>query len=180
MDELIARLEKARPFGDCYRVTEDGCVFSISTGKWRELRPTRTPKGYFKLQLLVDGQLRHLRLNQVICTAFRGPRPSPTHMARHLDDERTNNHWTNIDWGTAADNARDAIRNGRADPRKNGGKGGAKIRGSNGPRAKLTDEDVAEIKRLRGSGETLAAIAARFSVTLSNIGLICRGITWKI
>ena len=50
----------------------------------------------------------------VILNAFVGPPPSPKeNIARHLDDDQSNNNLTNLAWGSRADNARDVMRNGK-------------------------------------------------------------------
>ena len=53
------------------------------------------------------------------------------------------------------------------------------LRGGQHPRAKLTDEQVAEIKRLRASGVTAPAIAEQFGVSKWTVYKIGEGTRWK-
>lgn len=48
----------------------------------------------------------------LMLTSFVGPRPDG-HVARHLNDVKTDNRLANLAWGTRSQNYDDAIRNGR-------------------------------------------------------------------
>ena len=54
----------------------------------------------------------HVYVAQLMLLAFVGPRPSPKHEARHLDDISDHNRLPNLAWGTRKQNAEDAVRNG--------------------------------------------------------------------
>lgn len=76
--------------------------------------------------------------------------------------------------GTRADNTADMIAKGRASFYHNAFPGG-----SANPVARLTEQDVLEIRRLhREEGLTHRALADRFGVARSNITLIVNGKTW--
>jgi hypothetical protein len=73
--------------------------------------------------------------------------------------------------GTQGDNVRDRDEKGR--------------RGSNPPRgeshhnSKLTEKDVAEIRKMLADGQSIRKIASKFGVTSWTIGSIAVGKTWK-
>jgi hypothetical protein len=52
-------------------------------------------------------------------------------------------------------------------------------RGEGASNAKLTEENVREIRRLFSEGLRYPAIAKMFNVSNDNIGYICRGQTWR-
>lgn len=55
-----------------------------------------------------------LSIGRLVLLAFKGPPPSPEeNNTRHLDDDITNNHISNLEWGTHEQNVHDAIKNGR-------------------------------------------------------------------
>lgn len=106
---------------------------------------------------------------RLILTAFVRE-PFPNELARHLDDNKTNNILQNLAWGTAYDNAEDAGRNG-------------KLRtGSSHGMSKLTEEQVSEIKSLykyKSSTHGTYALAKMYSVNQGTIFEIVKGSTWK-
>jgi len=72
--------------------------------------------------------------------------------------------------GTSADNQRDCAEKGRSRLTDH--------RGSRNPGAKLTAEDVLEIRRRRGAGELQATLAKAFGVAESTVFALLRGQTW--
>ena len=52
-------------------------------------------------------------------------------------------------------------------------------RGERNPRAKLTEQDIREIRELQGKGISQQTIAARFNVPQPSISCIWLGKTWK-
>lgn len=89
-----------------YFVYEDGRVWSVSTNK---LRPTKT--GSLNFNNVLTGQRLKTSVARLVLTLFRRP-PQPGEIARHLDDDRTNNALSNLEWGFDIDNARDKADNG--------------------------------------------------------------------
>jgi hypothetical protein len=75
--------------------------------------------------------------------------------------------------GTQKDNVDDMRRKGREGWRKN------KPQGSAHGRAKIVEDDVREIRRLVGAGESRPALAAHFGVSLAAIDQIVNRKTWK-
>jgi hypothetical protein len=63
----------------------------------------------------VDGKVKAVSLHRQVCIAFHGD-PAPGQVARHLDDVSANNRADNLAWGTRAENAADARRNGIGRP----------------------------------------------------------------
>jgi hypothetical protein len=49
----------------------------------------------------------------LVLRAFVGPPPEGKTLARHLDDDETNNKLSNVAWGSKSDNYIDAVRNDR-------------------------------------------------------------------
>ncbi len=85
--------------------------------------------------------------------------------------------------GTALDNHNDAIGKGRRPPRssnrsrKSTGRG--KAFGERSGHAKLTEQDVREIRVAVGTGSTYSVLAGRFSVDKTTIRSVITGRTWK-
>jgi len=47
---------------------------------------------------------RTFKVHQLVCEAFHGPKPSPTHIVLHLDEDPSNNKPENLRWGTRKEN----------------------------------------------------------------------------
>ena len=100
-----------------YRVTEDGRVFSVGHN-WRgygerEMRQNLNAHGYPSVRLTSNGRRKRIAVHRLVAAAFLSERPSPQHEIRHLDGDKTNNHASNLAWGTRADNAADREAHGR-------------------------------------------------------------------
>lgn len=96
-----------------YFASESGEVFSVKrgTGAPVRLRPI-TKKGYLVLRLRSDdGRLVERPLHRLVAMAFYGY--AGDMVVRHLDDNRMNNHLSNLAYGSNMDNVLDALRNGR-------------------------------------------------------------------
>jgi hypothetical protein len=103
-------------------------------------------------------------VHHLVLELFVGPRPIGK-FALHRDDDRSNNHVTNLYWGTAQENHRDRRRNGRE----------ADKRGERHPSARLTNEIVLEIRRLYIEGVAIAILADRFNISFGHCcGIIKR------
>jgi hypothetical protein len=102
----------------------------------------------------------------LVCEAFHGPKPSPTHQAAHRDDDKDNNTPDNLYWATPLEN--------HADRRRNKGT----PQGERCGKAKLKEADIPVIRSLRAQGETCRAIGERFGVAHNTISRILTGERW--
>lgn len=156
-----------------YSVTKDGRVFSHRTRRGipgqrggsvlvidpeyhKEKAQSPNQKGYMRVNLVIEGKNRPVGVHELVLDAFHGPRPEGM-VGRHLDGDQTNNTPDNLAWGTHFDNAQDRQAHGRYSF------GGAHHN------AKLSDEQVAQIKRLRADGMKVKDLAARYGVGISTV-----------
>jgi hypothetical protein len=107
---------------------------------------------------------RHLHL--LILEAFVGPRPEGM-QCRHLDGNPFNNRLDNLKWGTAVENGQDRVRHG------------TQVHGITNPKAKLTEQQVREIRDLHEQGLTGQAIARLYGISKSTACLICKRSIWR-
>jgi hypothetical protein len=146
--------------GRVKRVKADRC----GRGEGRLLRTPVSDKGYPACLLYVDGRQLHRLVYKLVCTAFRGPKPSPKHEVRHLDGNRLNTAETNLAWGTSAENKADCRRHGTM------------LIGERSPHAKLTEEAVAHIRSSRGHYRSLASA---YGVSPHHIHRVRRAEQWR-
>lgn len=107
-----------------YEVSESGVVRSVprisvrSNGvrarlAGRTLKQWTDPKtGYARVCLSVDGEDTLERVHRLVALAFHGP-GREGELVRHLDGDATNNHYSNLAWGTESENQFDKVRHGR-------------------------------------------------------------------
>ncbi|MFM1691784.1 NUMOD4 motif-containing HNH endonuclease [Aeromonas salmonicida] len=162
-----------------YEVSSCGRVRSISRTV-SNARGTRFIKGivrkptwsaqsrsgqYLVVSVTATGRKRQLvRVHRAVLESFVGLPPQDGYVARHLNDDRSNNHLTNLAWGSHGDNMRDRDLNG-----------GTCV-GVAQKASKLTNEEVSKIFFSEESGVLLAS---RYGVSPSAISLIRRGKSWR-
>jgi len=128
----------------------------------RLLKPRRSSKGYVLFHVGGDVGLHVLMLE-----GFSGPRLKGM-VCRHLDGNPSNNSLDNLCWGTVAENYFDAVGHGVIHP----------LQGEEHPIAKLTEDQIREIIRLRGDGHGTKEIGSMFGVHGSLISRIANRKLW--
>lgn len=108
-----------------------------------------------------------LCVHSLVMGAFGSAPPFLGACVRHLNDVKADNWIENLAWGTPKQNGEDKAKNGRA----------AKGEGNN--KAKLTADDVMEIRRLAGIGIFHRKIALQFGISRPAISYIVRRDTWR-
>lgn len=99
-----------------YEVTETGDVFSVGSN-WRGYGKRKLIAflwdGYLYVRLTIGGKRKKHYIHKLVAAKFLPPRPSLLYEIRHLDGQKTNNHISNLVWGTRKDNAEDREKHGR-------------------------------------------------------------------
>jgi hypothetical protein len=135
----------------------------VAIRKGRELALVLKTNGYLAVTL-TDGVSRpQVSVHKLVARAFKGECPIGLHVL-HGDGDKMNNHFTNLRYGTPAENVGDAARHGR------------RLRGSSHPMAKIDEDDV---RMIRASAKSCRELARLFSVTPAHISSIQRNRVWK-
>lgn len=107
-------------------------------------------------------------VSRMVCRRVRGKPPTKQHEARHTcgkgNEACINPH--HLRWSTHRRNMADTIKHGTS------------TQGERSTKARLTDEKVREILRIKGR-HTYAELANKFNVSYSTIAYVCQGRTWK-
>jgi hypothetical protein len=138
-------------------------------------------KGYPNLTLWQNRKPHKVKVHQIVCRAFHGPKPSPAHEVAHWDGYRANVVASNLRWATKHENHQDAVRHGTT------GLNGVRPKGETHHSAKLTKAQVLEItqkygdvKRPTGTHWGRNRVAAEYGVSGTVIVKILSGHNWKI
>ena len=122
--------------------------------------------GYQSIRMYKNGKGHPTTIHSLVMAAFIGPRPEG-YQINHKDGNKANNHVSNLEYITPLENVRHAHRTGLSSQN-----------GENNVRNKLTEENVHEIRRLRGK-ETQKSMAARLGVCQATITHIATGRNWS-
>ena len=82
-----------------YEVSDQGRVRSLKFGKEKILKPWGDTWGYLKVGLNKDGKRKTIKVHRLVAQAFC-PNPDPIHFDKvnHLDEVKTNNVASNLEW----------------------------------------------------------------------------------
>lgn len=159
-----------------YAINESGTILSICVGgfddrtkSWcnaKQINPDTDKDGYPRVILVHNGRRFTVKVHKLVLLTFVGPCPDGM-QCRHLDGNKTNNHVLNLAWGTRAENANDKTLHGTT------------TKGEKSNTAKLTSDDVMEIRRRFANGESQKDINKDFHVTAANISLIVLRQSWR-
>lgn len=135
-------------------------------------RPGRR-RGYDNYTLSVENVQKTFAAHRLVWEAFNGPIP-PGAQVNHKNGEKRDNRLANLEVCSPSENTLHAVhvlgRPWTAPPHKIGSKNG---------RAKLREEQIPEIRRLRAAGWSQQKIADRFGVNQTIISGVLRGVYWR-
>lgn len=145
-----------------YLVRENGDVFSTKRGKTKKLSFCKDKDGYLKVSLSDKGKATTEKAHRLVLMAFdRAPKEGE--IARHFpDDNKLNNHISNLQWGTPKETAHD---------RDKVHKTGYYLRNEDHYKCKLTNKQILAIRELYKKGDVSQYhLADKYSVSQQHIG----------
>lgn len=142
-----------------YAVTDDGVIY----GPKKRLKPKVLPKGYLQVNLYKDGKQATLYVHRIVAEAFI-PNPDGLPQVNHKDGVKSHNWVGNLEWVTPLGNVTHSIQVLDKAPVRH---------------AKLTEDDVRKIIRMRAQGYTCKDIADQFNnVGFNAVFRAFAGRTW--
>lgn len=91
-----------------YSIDRNGVVWSFKGVKTPRKLRTRLSKGYPAHLLYVEGKGSEKKVHTLMLMTYIGPRPDG-YFIRHIDSNPLNNALSNLEYGTPAQNTRDAV-----------------------------------------------------------------------
>lgn len=164
-------------FESLYEVSNHGRVRSfdricnhkdgtVTRRSGRVLKPALRA-GYPFINLAADAIHKQENVHRLVAEAFCD-KPDGCNVVNHLDGDKTNNHWLNLEWTTHAGNAAHAHATGLSKPRH----------GDESGTSKLTSVQVQEIRTAIIGGATGSSLAAQYGVHVMTISSIRTGRGW--
>lgn len=155
-----------------YIINTEGKIFSTKNcgrGKYhQELKQRLDGDGYWSVTVGDNQHRTRVRVHRLVALAFL-PNPHNLPEVDHKDNNKCNNHVNNLQWITSFDNKSKIpfdVRSKSHQGNKNG-------------RAKFTNEQICEIRKLYESGiYTISALAKKYQAGWSTISHIVKNETW--
>lgn len=150
--------EEWKPIPDWpYEASSLGRIRRI--GKPQPLKSrVNTANGYNMLALVMNGKRMMTTVAPLICRAFYGPRPTPSHEAAHDNGIRTDDRSDNLSWKTRSENEADKVRHGRIPL----------------DRTMTPTKTVLKIRTMAKQGTPYNQIAWKFGLAPSSVSMIVR------
>lgn len=153
-----------------YEVSERGRVRRLTAKRGaiagKIMKPWVRDDGYRMFILRKDGRSYHRRAHQLVADAYLPPKPHRLAEVRHLKGAWMGDHWSNLAWGTSAENKADMIEHG------------TRLEGERHPLAKLTADQVSQIRSRYDAGELQRVLAEEYGISQTQVSRICRGVRW--
>ena len=164
-----------RGYETLYEITESGQVRSWALGlnkRRRRPRPLKwriNPCGYAAVALANGTKpVWNVLVHRLVAITFL-PNPNDLAQVNHKDSNKLNNHVSNLEWISQADNLKHSWRVGTH----------ISPRGERAHHAKLTSAQIAEIQKRFADGHKGAAIARDFGITATHAYRIRDNVHWK-
>lgn len=153
-----------------YEVSDQGRVRRSDPGRktWagRILKSQVQVIGYESVRPTVDGKNKHFYVHDLVAAAFIGPKPDGASV-NHKNGVKRDNFPANLEYVSHAENMKHAA------------EAGLMAHGEGHGASRLTEEDVAGIRRDRLDGLSYSQIARKRAIAISHAWQIVQGNSWR-
>lgn len=164
-DEIVAEVEyREIPGFPAYRAGNDGTIQSCISDSWKTLKPGIVGKGYLGVGLS-NGTRHQKYVHRLVLEAFVGPCPEGME-ACHNNGNRKDNRLINLRWDTGKANNHDKIAHGTDN------------KGERHGHAKLTSQQVVEMRRMYRAGVSTRELCEFFGTHSRTIRKGLTGASW--
>lgn len=98
---------------DDYFITPEGEVYSIKNGYMKQIQLDYSTNDYVYVGLYLNGKRYHKRVHRLVAEAYvYNDDPENKIHVNHIDSNKTNNHYTNLEWVSESENMIHACKTG--------------------------------------------------------------------
>lgn len=163
----MCRLLEIEGYNGDYFITDEGEVISNKGKKQIALKKRINSHGYYYVNLCKNGKYKSISIHRLVGLYFVKKLKDEYDVLNHIDGNKLNNNYKNLEWCTQSHNTKEAIRIGLFKTKK-----GKK---SNLYSGKLDIKKADEIRLLRNNyGLSYSKIAKMFNVSKSTIINVCK------
>lgn len=152
-------------FSHLYEVSSLGRIRSLHFVKPR-IRAVHPNGDGYPTVCLWNGRRRTFRVHKLVAMAFHGPGNILHNEVAHLDGDRANPRAANLQWVSKVENHSHKVGHGTL------------LAGERHPGAKLTNDEVREMKRRLLAGEAWSELARHYQISGGAVRDIARGKNW--
>jgi hypothetical protein len=158
-------------FEERYKISNKGVIISFNRKSLQnnpdKMNPYIDTVGYRSVSLHENGKPKYMRLHRLLCIHFL-PNPNNYPFVNHKDGNKLNSCLSNLEWCTAKQNLNHATEMGLINNR-----------GEGSFHAKLKNEDVIELRRLRSEDKwTQLEIAKKYNISRRHVSDIVNRVCW--
>ena len=150
---------------DNYEVSNFGQVRSLKyrhTNEIKILQPCKSVEGYLKVNIYKHGKRKSINVHILVALAFiQNDDTEHKTQVNHIDENKVNNHVTNLEWTTPKENSNHGTRTERSSKNRMGSK--------NGSSKKVVCVETGRVY------ETMKQAAEKLGLNRHNISQCCRG-----
>jgi len=149
-----------------YQISSHGRAISDSRKGGGKILKNQLVRKYMTILMTKNNKQKRFLIHRLVAKQFiKNEENKP--FVNHKDGNKLNNHISNLEWVTRAENSAHAAANGLY---RSGEKNG---------RAKITEKDVLKIRKMRALGTKLTVIAKLFDLSIATTSHICLRKTWR-
>lgn len=101
-----------------YYITKDGQVISSARRNKKILKPSKKKNGYLQVSLVKnDGSIKYISIHRLVALAFLPKNNNGALQVNHIDGDKENNSFSNLEWVTSKENISHAWNNNISKPR---------------------------------------------------------------
>lgn len=167
----MSKTKEIKGYNGDYLISDDGEVISIKNNNYRILKQRINSRGYYYVNLCKNGNYKSVSTHRIVGRHFVD-NPNNYNVLNHIDGNKLNNNYNNLEWCTLSHNSKEASRLGLLKIRKG--------ENSNLYTGKINTDIANRIRHIRNNENiSYSKISKMFDVSKTTIINICKNRIYK-